>query len=394
MPKSKQLKFPKDFLWGSSVSSYQVEGGNVECDWTEKFPAKTACNYYINYEHFFDLAKELNQNVHRFSLSWPRIQPMEVRFEREPIEHYRKMLLALKKRNIKSMVTIWHWTLPLWISEKGGWENSKFSDYFQQYTKFVVEELDDLVDFWITTNEPMIYTSLSYILGKFPPQKNNPLLVPKVFYNFLKTHKKAYNTIHDINKNAKVGIAHNISYVDTFNPNSILNRTVSKSFNFFKNSLFLELVKNHQDFLGINYYFHDRVRLDPFSFPPIKVQNENKSVTDLGWEIYPEGLYNILCNLKKYNLPIYITENGLADKKDKKRSKFIKQHLQSIHRAIENGVDVKGYLHWSLIDNFEWTEGYGPRFGLVEMNYKTMKTKIRPSAVDYTEICKENQLTN
>ncbi|MDF1497776.1 MAG: glycoside hydrolase family 1 protein [Patescibacteria group bacterium] len=394
MPKSKQLKFPKDFLWGSSVSSYQVEGGNVECDWSEKFPAKTACNYYINYEHFFDLAKELNQNVHRLSLSWPRIQPMEGRFERKPIEHYRKMLLALKERNIKSMVTIWHWTLPLWMSEKGGWENSKFSDYFQQYTKFVVEELDDLVDFWLTTNEPMIYTSLSYVLGKFPPQKNNLLLVPKVFYNFVKTHKKAYNTIHDINKNAKVGIAHSISYVDNFNPKSILNRTVSKSFNFFKNSLFLELVKNHQDFIGVNYYFHDRVRLDPFSFPPIKVQNENKSVTDLGWEIYPEGLYNILCNLKKYNLPIYITENGLADKKDKERSKFIKRHLQSIHRAIESGADVRGYLHWSLIDNFEWTEGYGPRFGLVEMDYKTMKTKIRPSALYYAEICKENQLTN
>ncbi|MBW6441058.1 glycoside hydrolase family 1 protein [Patescibacteria group bacterium] len=389
----KILKFPKDFLWGSSVSSYQVEGGNIACDWSEKFPAKNACNYYLNYEHFFNLAQELNQNVHRFSLSWPRIQPSEGKFERKPIEHYRKMLLALKERNIKTMVTIWHWTLPLWMAEKGGWANSKFSDYFVQYTKFVVEELDDLVDFWLTTNEPMIYTSLSYIMGKFPPEKNNSLLTPKVIYNFVKTHKKAYNCIHDINKDAKVGVAQNLSFVDSFNEKSVINRTVTKAFDFFRNSLYLEMTKNYQDFLGVNYYFHDRVKFSPFSFPPVKIQNENKEVSDLNWEIYPEGIYQILSKLKKYNLPIYITENGLADEKDSRRTKFIKQHLRYIHKAIENGVDVQGYMHWSLIDNFEWREGYGPRFGLVEMDYKIMKSKIRPSAREYAKICRSNKLS-
>ncbi|MCK5476056.1 MAG: glycoside hydrolase family 1 protein [Candidatus Pacebacteria bacterium] len=393
MPKQ-ILKFPKDFLWGSSVSSYQVEGGNVICDWSEKFPAKTACNYYLNYEHFFDLAKELNQNVHRFSLSWARIQPAEGKFDRKAIEHYRKMLLALKERDIKSMVTIWHWTLPLWMSEKGGWENSKFADYFQQYTKFVVEELDDLVDFWMTTNEPMIYTSLSYILGKFPPQKNNLFLAPKVINNFVKTHKKAYECIHDINKNAKVGVAQNLSFGEPFNNKSILNRSVAKTFNFFRNSLFLELTKNHQDFLGINYYFHDRIKITPFSFPFAKIKNDDKEVSDLNWEIYPKGIYHVLNNLKKYNLPIYITENGLADEKDQKREKFIKQHLRYIHKAIKNGADVRGYMHWSLIDNFEWRDGYGPRFGLVEMNYKDMSTKIRPSALEYAKICKTGVLEN
>ena len=389
MPKSKQLKFPKGFLWGSSVSSYQVEGGVENCDWSKKFPARTACNYYLNYEHYFDLAKELNQNVHRFSLSWSRIQPEEGKFDRKAIEHYRKMLLALRERGIKPMVTIWHWTLPLWISEKGGWENSKFSEYFEEYTRFVVEELDDLVDFWLTTNEPMIYTSLSYILGKFPPQKNNLLVVPKVFYNFIETHKKAYKAIHDINKNAKVGLAQNLSFVDAYNKNSILNQAAASAFNFFRNRLFLELTKNYQDFLGINYYFHDRVKITS-NFPFLKIENEDKKVSDLGWEIYPEGLYYVLDNLKKYNLPIYITENGLADKEDKKRAKFITEHLKQIHRAIGDGADIRGYMHWSLIDNFEWVEGFGPRFGLVEMNYETMGTKIRPSAREYAKICKVN----
>ena len=389
---NKIRKFPKGFLWGSSVSSYQVEGDVHNCDWSEKFPARTACNYYLNYEHYFDLAKELNQNIHRFSLSWSRIQPEEGKFDRKHLEHYRRMILALKKRGITPMVTLWHWTLPIWMAEKGGWQNSKFPEYFEQYTRFVVEELNDVVDLWLTTNEPMIYTSLAYIMGKFPPQKNNLLAVPKVFYNFIKTHKKAYKVIHDIDENASVGIAQNLSFVDAYNKDSAPNKAAASVFNFFRNRLFLELTKNYQDFLGINYYFHDRIKLDPFSLSPLKVKNEDKEVSDLGWEIYPKGLYYVLKDLKKYNLPIYITENGLADKEDKKRAKFITEHLKQIHQAIEDGVDVKGYMHWSLIDNFEWVDGYGPRFGLVEMNYKDMSTKIRKSAREYAEICKKNEL--
>ncbi|MCK4799407.1 glycoside hydrolase family 1 protein [Candidatus Parcubacteria bacterium] len=389
---NKIRKFPKGFLWGSSVSSYQVEGDVNNCDWSEKFPARTACNYYLNYEHYFDLAKELNQNIHRLSLSWSRIQPEEGKFDRKHLEHYRKMILALRERGITPMVTLWHWTLPIWMAEKGGWQNSKFPEYFEQYTRFVVEELNDVVDLWLTTNEPMIYTSLAYIMGKFPPQKNNLLAVPKVFYNFIETHKKAYKAIHDIDENASVGIAQNLSFVDAYDKDSAPNKAAASVFNFFRNRLFLELTKNYQDFLGINYYFHDRIKLDPFSLSPLKVKNEDKEVSDLGWEIYPKGLYYVLKDLKKYNLPIYITENGLADKEDKKRAKFITGHLKQIHRAIEDGVDVRGYMHWSLIDNFEWVDGYGPRFGLVEMNYKDMSTKIRKSAREYAEICKKNSL--
>ncbi|MCK5459546.1 glycoside hydrolase family 1 protein [Candidatus Parcubacteria bacterium] len=391
MSKSKQLKFPKNFLWGSAVSSYQVSGGIENCDWSEKFPAGKACDYYNQYEKYFEIAKELNQNVHRFSLSWSRIQPEEGKFNRKAILRYRKMLLALRKRGIKPMVTIWHWTLPLWMSEKGGWENSKFPDYFEEYTRFVVEELDDLVDFWITTNEPMIYTSLAYIMGTFPPQKNNLLAVPKVFYNFVKTHKKAYKAIHDINKNAKVGLAQNLSFVDAYYKSSVLNKIVASAFNFFRNKLFLELTKNYQDFLGINYYFHDRIKIAS-KFPFLKIENENKKVSDLGWEIYPEGIYYILKDLQKYNLPIYITENGLADTEDKNRAEFIKEHLKYIHKAIAEGVDVKGYLHWSLLDNFEWADGFEPRFGLVEMDYEKMETKIRGSAREYAGICKNSLL--
>ena len=184
------LKFPKNFLWGFAVSSYQVEGGIENCDWSKDFPAGRACDYYNRYEKYFDLAKELNQTVHRFSLEWSRIEPEEGKFDRKEIEHYREILLALKERNIKSMVTLWHFTSPIWFAEKGGWQNKESANYFENYAKFVVEELDDLVDFWVTINEPMIYLSLGYLFGKFPPQKKSVLATPFVFLSFLKLIKK------------------------------------------------------------------------------------------------------------------------------------------------------------------------------------------------------------
>lgn len=390
---SKTLKFPKNFLWGAAVSSYQVEGGIKNCDWSEKFPAGNACDYYNQYEKYFDLAKELNQNIHRFSLEWSRIQPSEGRFDKNEIEHYRKVLLALKKRNMKSMVTIWHYTLPLWLSEKGGWQNSKMAEYFQQYVEFVVEELNDLVDFWTTLNEPSIYISLAYITGRFPPQKKNILLTLPVFFNFVNAHKKAYSAIHNLNKNAKVGIAENYSFFDAYNKKSFLSNKAVFAWNFLNNHLFLRLTENYHDYLGVNYYFHNRIKITPFSFHPLEIKNENKEVSDTGWEIFPEGIYHVTMELKKYGLPIYITENGIADKTDKRRAKFIVDHLRWTHKAIREGADVRGYMHWSLIDNFEWDSGFAKRFGLIEMNHKTMETKIRSSAYEYAKICEENSLT-
>lgn len=389
---SQTLKFPKNFLWGSSVSAYQVEGGIENCDWSEEFPAGRACDYYNRYEKYFDLAKSLNQNIHRFSLEWSRIQPSEGKFDRSEIEHYRKVLLALKKRKMRSMVTIWHYTLPLWLSRKGGWQNSKAVEYFQQYAEFVAEELDDLVDFWITLNEPLVYMSLAYIIGRFPPRKRHILSAAPVFFNFINAHKKAYLAIHDFNKKARVGIAENYSFSDAYSKKSFLNNKAVSVWNFFSNHLFLRLTENYHDYLGANYYFHSRIKISPLLFPPIEIKNENKEVSDMGWEIFPEGIYHTIIGLKKYSLPIYITENGIADAADKRRAKFIIDHLKWVHKAIEEGTDVRGYMHWSLLDNFEWDSGFAKRFGLIEVNHKTMKTKIRPSALEYAKICGENML--
>ncbi|MFZ2970322.1 MAG: glycoside hydrolase family 1 protein [Minisyncoccia bacterium] len=389
----KILKFPKGFLWGSAVSSYQVEGGIENSDWSSEFPAGKACDYYNQYEKYFDLARELNQNVHRLSLEWSRIQPSEDKFDRQAIEHYRKILMALRARNIKTVVTIWHWTLPIWVSEMGGWHNKKTVEYFQQYAEFVAEELDDLVDFWVTINEPMVYITLAYFLGIFPPHKKNEILIMMiVFKNLINGHKKAYTALHDNNKNAKVGIADNCAYADAFDNNSILDRTGAKIWRYLRVHLFYDFIRKYQDYIGINYYFHDKIKFTPFKYPFLRRGNDNKLVTDVGWEIYPEGIYHVLIQLKKYYLPIYITENGLADAKDERREKFIVDHLYWMHKAITEGADVRGYMHWSLVDNFEWTFAFKPRFGLLEMNYETITPKIRPSALIYAGICKTNEL--
>lgn len=389
----KELEFPAGFLWGSGVSSYQVEGGIEKCNWSKDFPAGRACDYYNNYEKYFDIAEELNQNVHRFSLEWSRIEPEEGKFDREAIDHYKKVLMSLKRRDIKTMVTLWHVTIPEWLAEKGGWANSKMPQYFQRYASYVAGELDCYVDFWITLNEPGITISNGYLLGKFPPLRKNDLAGSiRAFFNFVSAHKKAYSTIRNLSPQAKVGMAENYSFAESYEKKSAINNLAVRIWDFLRNRALLELTRNEQDFLGVNYYFHERIKTKT-GWPFVEICNENRLVSDRGCEIYPKGIYEVLKSMKKQGLPVYITENGVDDKGDKYRTDFIKKHLEWVHKAIEEGVDVRGYLYWSLLDNFEWELGFEPRYGLVEMDYNTLDYKIRPSAFEYAKICKDNKLT-
>ena len=398
---SKILKFPNNFFWGAATSSHQVEGGNNN-DWSEwekknaeklanksekywqkwqldKFPEMTdkknyisgiACDHYRRFKDDFNMAKVLNHNAHRFSIEWSRIEPKEGKFDQKAIEHYRNVLFALQKTELEPFVTLFHFTLPFWFVKKGGWLNPKAPYYFDRYVKIVSENLFDSVNFWITINEPNVYASASYFRGVWPPQKKHLIRHSKVLKNLIKAHNLAYKSLHLIDLDCQVGIAKNNIY---FERNFLAD--------FFWNKSFLNKIKNNHDFIGLNYYFHNRFW-----------GNKNKIVSDLGWEIYPEGIYHVLKKLRRYNKPIYITENGLADKNDSKRADFIKNHLFWIHKAIKEKIDVKGYFYWSLLDNFEWDKGFWPKFGLIEVNYKTMERKIRPSAFVYARICKSNKL--
>jgi beta-glucosidase len=370
------LKFPDNFYWGTATAAYQVEGG-IRNNWSaagEKFDAGVACDHYHRFEEDFDLAKSMNNNAHRFSIEWARIEPIEGNFNQVEIEHYRQVISALRKRGIEPFVTLYHWTLPTWFSEKGGWLDIGAPQYFARFTEKIVEEYKGLVKFWITINEPNIYTAHSFLRGAWPPFKKSFYITQQVIRSLVESHKKAYEVIHKIDSDALVGITNN-------------NNNFKGILKFFSddywNHQFFRAINNYQDFIGVNYYFSSSV---------FDVILRAKEKSDLNWKIDPKGIYYVLKDLKTYNKPVYIMENGLADAKDEKREKFINNHLEWVHKAIGEGVDVRGYFHWSLLDNFEWDKGFEPRFGLVEVDYKTLKRIPRPSSFKYAEICKSNSI--
>lgn len=379
------LSFPKGFLWGSATSAFQVEGGIEKADWSQFAPAQDAADQYHLFEKDFQLLSSLSQSAYRLSIEWSRIMPKEGVFDEKEIAHYRKVLESLRKKNITPMVTLHHFTTPLWLDNKGGWADKKAVDYFVRFSERMVKEYGDLVGLWVTINEPLNYALLGYLIGRWAPGKKNPFLFFQVLGNMARAHREAYKAMHKAKKNIQVGIVQNIVYIEAF---SFLpwDKVVAGIAHFFQNRWFLNKVKDSLDFIGINYYFHSRIL-----FPGIQI-NKNEVVSDLGWEVYPEGIYHAVVEIAKYGLPIYITENGLADAKDTRREEFIKDHLKWLHKAIEEGADVKGYFHWSFIDNIEWERGRDPRFGLVGVDYTTQKRTPRPSAFVYADICKTNKI--
>lgn len=401
------LEFPNGFLWGAATSSHQVEGDNKNNDWWQwehdkkfkRFESNKATNQYELYGKDIKLIKELNQNSHRFSIEWSRIEPKEGVWDYGAITHYKDELTKMKEAGIKTMVTLHHFTNPIWFAQKGGFAKRKSVFYFNRYTSFVVEQLGSLADFWITINEPGVYTTQSYLNGIWPPQIKSKQQALKVYLNLARCHKKVYKSITIIYKKRKwgkpkIGIAQNTISVHSYEPHSLKSFITVSLLNWLWNHSFFFLTKRKHDFLGINYYFHFRINhavLKTFNFF-VNAYEEHREMSSVGWEVYPQGIFNVLLDMKKYKLPIYITENGIATIDENKRSRYLISYLKEIYHAIYAGVPVKGYFYWSLIDNFEWEKGFEPRFGLMEVNYKTFERNIRSTARIYAKICQTNSI--
>lgn len=390
------LIFPENFLWGTATSAHQVEGNNIHNDWwdwesKDKLPKSgDACDQYNRYEEDFKLIKNLNQNAHRLSLEWSRIEPTEGVFSQAEIDHYKAVLKSLQDKDIKVMLTLNHFTIPLWLAKKGGWTNRKSAYYFERFVKKVVPELKEYVDLWLTINEPEGYIWCAYIGSKWPPQKKSKWLALKANWNLIRAHKKAYRVIHKIIPHAKVGMAQNVQSYTAYHKHSVREQLGVIISDLTSNHLFYFFTKGCHDFLGLNYYFHYRIKEDGGLFPEVaSVRSYIKEVSDLGWEIFPEGMFDVLTDLQD-GLPIYITECGIATSNDDRRIRFVMQYLQEVYRAIQAGVKVKGFFYWSLLDNYEWADGYDPKFGLIEVDFKTQKRTLRPSAEIYADIAKNN----
>ncbi|EKE15704.1 MAG: hypothetical protein ACD_11C00110G0012 [uncultured bacterium] len=406
---SKKLKFPEGFLWGAATSSYQVEGGNSNSDWWQwekqgkaDNESGRACDYWNRYKEDHNLLQELGVGLFRMSIEWARIEPQDGVFDQEAIRNYREIFEDLKKRNIKTQVTLWWWTSPIWFQEKYGFHKKESVAIFARYVEKVTQELGDLIDMFTTFNEPMVPLGQGFLGGVFPPGFRNPYKFLRAVNNLAASHREAYKIIHRIFPEAQVGITYLYNWYESEGLGFLL-KTINKISQWFRIDLLGNKIRNYQDYVGVNYYRLGKIKFD---WKNIRMDSRNQTYFGftieedkdnvMKWVSYPKGLFNVLKEAnEKFKLPIYVTENGIptrAGLEDKDRIKFIQEHLEYLHKAIAEGVDVRGYNFWSLVDNLEWLFGYEPKFGLIEMNYETLERKPRKSFYMYQKICKDNEL--
>jgi len=446
-----KLTFPENFLWGVATASYQIEGaynedGKGESIWDRycSIPGriangdtgKVACDHYHLYPDDVKLLKELGVKTYRLSISWPRIFPNGIGMPNEKgIEFYRKLLTLLVENDIKPAVTLYHWDLPQKMQDIGGWANREMTDYFEQYAKYVFSKLGDLVPIWMTFNEPYIMSHLGHWRGGHAPGIRDFSTSLLVDHHILLAHGKAVRAYRETGLKGEIGIALDMSPIHAATQKKEDIETAEREDQyknkFFSDPIFkgkypqkvldwfsdkvtlpevsdedLKIISTPIDFLGVNYYSRMEIKAGsdqwPILFEYAGTDDEDLK-TDMGWEIYPDGLYEILTRLnREYNgVKLYITENGAAftdvvtedgQINDVKRLDYLKNHFIKAHAVIESGVNLAGYYVWSFMDNFEWGEGYGRRFGLTYVDYKTQKRTLKKSGHWYKEVIKNNGL--
>ncbi len=420
------LNFPDGFLWGAATAAHQVEGANANNDWWdwEQTPghiqngdtSAVACDWWKGerYRADFDLAKSLSHNAHRLSVEWSRIEPREGEWDAEAIAFYRRVLGALRERGMTPLVTLHHFANPRWLAAQGAWETDAIVPLFERYAAKVVQELGDLCDFWVTINEPFVYTLSGYSDGNWPPGKKDFFLGFRVLANMVRGHAAAYHAIHRAQSNARVGVAHHLRRFLPANPKSPLDRWAANLRDRLLNRLFSRALVDGklrfpmrgsvpeaagaQDFIGVNYYFSERSAFDlgspgqlfSRSIKPVW----HAPVPAFAGEINPIGFYDFLKEHAVFGKPIYVTENGLFDLGDETQARYLVAHLVQVQRAISDGVPVKGYFYWTLVDNFEWAEGFTARFGLYHLDVPTQKRTPRLSAEIYARIARENGIAD
>lgn len=397
------LKFPQGFLWGTAIAAHQNEGENINSNWwhweqTHKnFPKSgKACDHFNRFEEDFKLAKSvLHNNAIRLSIEWARIEPEEGVWNREAVEHYKKVFTFLKKNEMTIFATLFHFTLPLWFAKKGGFQNRKNYIFFERFCLFVIAEYGKLVDNWVIMNEPDTYTRGSYLLGLWPPGGKSIFLSLRVLKNLAWVHKSVYTKIKQKHPSFQLGMV--IVFYDLhLHSKFFLSRLILSTLSWIFNKAYISFVGNSFDFIGLNYYRKHEISLFKDLFQHITAKKIKETLTKfnnvLKYTPYPQGIYNVLLETRKYRKPVYVTENGLSDPTDSIRPQFIIDHLEWVHEAIKEGVDVRGYFHWTLMDNFEWAFGFEPKFGLFETDFKTQKRTPRKSAYVYGEICKNNEI--
>lgn len=411
------LVFPKEFVWGSATAAHQVEGDNRFNDWwaheqaaetNAVEPSGIACDHYHRYADDFALLKSLGHQAHRLSIEWSRIEPRERDIQTAEIEHYRAVLNELRGLGIVPWVTIHHFTLPQWFAERGGFSRKENLDAFRRFADLLGSRFGDLVSHWCTINEPTIHAEMGYRFGYFPPRLRDNRLAAETLENLFRAHTKASEAIRSHVPKAEIGITLAMAVNEPFDPQSEADRemaarrdaeTNEASCGALRTGVFRYPGRADQEipglassstFVGVQYY--SRTRYDAsrggFAMPDF-----NRTLSQMGWEIYPEGFAPVLRQAAATGLPVYVTENGVAHDDDRVRIEFIADHLAEVDRVRSEGADVRGYFYWSAMDNFEWNFGYGPKFGLIEVDRSSLERKPRPSAHFFAEIGRSGEVT-
>ncbi|MDI3310926.1 MAG: GH1 family beta-glucosidase [Thermoanaerobacterium sp.] len=436
--------FSKDFLFGVATASYQVEGaynedGRTMSIWDtfsrqdgkvyKGHNGDVACDHYHLYKDDVKMMKDLGIEAYRFSIAWPRIFPAKGQYNSKGMDFYKRLTDELLKNDIKPFVTIYHWDLPQWADDLGGWLNRDVVQWYGEYASKLFSELGGgYIKNWITLNEPWCSSFLSYFIGEHAPGHKDLGEALLVSHNLLLSHGKAVEIFRDFNfADSEIGITLNLNEVFPAS-DGVDDKAATMIADGFQNRWFLDpifkgkypedmveyfgkfakvdfingedlkLISQKIDFLGVNYYTRAVVKKGNDGILNVVQIDPGNEKTEMGWEIYPESLYNILMRLKReytYDMPLYITENGAAFNDvveddghvhDEKRTEFLKQHFKEAKRFLDDGGTLKGYFVWSLMDNFEWAHGYSKRFGIVYVDYETQRRILKDSALWYKDL--------
>jgi beta-glucosidase len=422
------VHFDKNFIFGTAVSEYQVSGASncpdaqwAAWDYTKDSKGNPrihqgqrsgkACDFWHTYEADIELLKQMKVKSFRFSLEWSVIEPQKGIIDTAAIKHYHDLMDKLIAADIKPVVSLHHFTHPIWFEELNAFEKEENIHYFVDFAQRMVNEYNDKVMLWATFNEPGVYVFQGYIRGVWPPGKVGVNRAGQVTQNMLKAHVAAYQAIKKIAPKSQVGMVHSITQFEPFNDGTKIEATICNYMNhlfhdaiteFFATGKFCWQVPilssleytdaqatKSLDFFGINYYSHVLLNVGWMSGDQAFRLHEIK--TDMPYCIYAEGLYRAIKDVSEriavaQNIPIYITENGIADAKDDRRELFIKRYLYALYRAVQDGYDVRGYFYWSLLDNFEWDHGYSQKFGLYEVDMLTGERRLRDGARAFLNI--------
>lgn len=407
--------FPAKFLWGAATAAHQVEGNNVNSDsWLLEYlphsmykePSGDACDHRHLYEQDINMLADLGFNAYRFSIEWARIEPEKGYFSRAELEHYRRMLEACHRRGLTPLVTYSHFTLPRWFAFQGAWENPESAELFARYCEKATAHLGDLISYAATFNEPDIpYLFRWIVLSGAPPDSNlaatmaghkaelrQQLKAPlfssfligdaeKSRENMMAAHTKGKSAIKSVKSNLPVGLTLAMEDDQPAGPNS---RFAEKQADVY--GPWLKLARQ-DDFIGVQTYTRQRIGQKALPAP------ENAELTQMGYEFYPESLeHTVRYASKEAGVPVIVTENGVGTENDARRVEYIQRALTGLKRCVDDKIDVRGYIHWSLLDNFEWTFGYVPKFGLVAVDRETQKRTVKPSATMLGKIATSNSL--